>query len=141
MTYPMVWKWCDVNKISLQAKARELLKSAQEASSGRAADTIVGGHEKRLRQTAVALRRGAVMSVQSTSGEATLLVISGRLWLRSGDTKWFGREWSHLVVPGGPFEVEAESDATFLLTVALSRTITHAEVGHGEPPATLAEVV
>lgn len=112
-----------VNKISLQAKARELLKKAQKASSGRAADTIVGGHEKRLRQTAVALRAGTVMSVQSTSGEATLLVISGRLWLRSGGTEWFGREWSHLVIPDGPFEVEAKSDATFLLTVALSRSV------------------
>lgn len=111
-----------MNKISLQAKARELLKIAQEAKSGRAADTIVGGHEKRLRQTAVALSKGSVMNVQSTSGEATLLVISGHLWLRSGDTRWYGREWSHLVVPDGAYEVEAESDVTFLLTVALSRT-------------------
>lgn len=129
-----------MNKISLQAKARELLKNAQEASSGRAADTIVGGHEKRLRQTAIALREGAVMNVPSTSGEATLLVISGRLWLRSGTTEWFGREWSHLVVPDGSFEVAAETDATCLLTVALSRTITTAD-GDGEGVVKLAEVV
>lgn len=128
-----------MNKISLQAKARQLLRSAAEASSGRAADTIVGGHEKRLRQTAVALREGAVMNVQSTSGEATLLVISGRLWLRGGTTSWFGREWSHLVVPDGPFEVEAETDATFLLTVALSRTITPVEAA--EQGVRLAEPV
>ncbi|HLS01806.1 MAG TPA: LuxR family transcriptional regulator [Beutenbergiaceae bacterium] len=112
-----------MNKISLQAKARELAKVAQRATSGRAADTIVGGHEKRLRQTAVALRRGAVMNVQSASGEATLLVITGRLWLRAENTKWFGREWSHLVIPDGPFTVESETDTTFLLTVALSRTM------------------
>lgn len=112
-----------MNKLSLWAKSRQVLKTAQEASSGRAADTIVGGHEKRLRQTVVALRQDAVMNVQSSSGEATLLVISGRLWLAAGDTRWFGREWSHLVVPDGPFNVEAETDATFLLTVALSRTI------------------
>lgn len=136
-----MWKWCDVNKISLQAKARELLKSAQKASSGRAADTIVGGHEKRLRQTAVALRKGAVMSVPSTSREATLLGISGRLWLKSGNTKWFGREWSYLVVPEGAFEVEAETDATFLLTVALSRTLPTDPEGHGEEAVRLAGVV
>lgn len=133
--------WCDVNKISLQAKARELLKNAQKASSGRAADTIVGGHEKRLRQTVVALRKGAVMSVQSTSGEATLLGISGRLWLKSGNTRWFGREWSHLVVPDGAFEVEAETDATFLLTVALSRTLPPGAEDHGQEAVKLAEVV
>ncbi len=134
-------EWCEVNKISLQAKARELLKSAQDASSGRAASTIVGGHEKRLRQTAVALREGAVMSVQSTSGEATLLVISGRLWLKSGNTKWFGREWSHLLVPDGAFEVEAETDASFLLTVALSRSLTPDPERRGEEPAEIAPVV
>jgi len=128
-----------VNKISLAAKARELLKVAQKASSGRAADTIVGGHEKRLRQTAVALRQGAVMNVQSTSGEATLLVITGRLWLRAGGTQWFGREWSHLVIPDGPFEVEGETDTTFLLTVALSRTIQSS--GDHEDPVRLAEPV
>lgn len=121
-----------MNKISLTAKARELLKTAQGASSGRAADTIFGGHEKRLRQTAVALREGAVMKVHSNSGEATLLVISGRLWLRSGDTSWFGREWSHLVVPDGPYEVEAKSDTTFLLTVALSRSVVAADAETGE---------
>lgn len=111
-----------MNKISLQAKARELLKNALDAPSGRAADTIVGGHEKRLRQTAVALRQGAVMKVHSNQGEATLLVISGRLWLKAGDTRWPGREWSHLVIPDGPYEVEAKEDTTFLLTVALSRS-------------------
>ncbi len=113
-----------MNKISLQAKARELLKDALEAPSGRAADTIVGGHEKRLRQTVVGLRAGSAMKVQSNQGEATLLVISGRLWLKSAATRWPGREWSHLVIPDGPYEVEAEEDVTFLLTVALSRTLT-----------------
>lgn len=127
-----------MNKISLAAKARELLRTAQEASSGRAADTIVGGHEKRLRQTAVALREGSVMNVNSTSGEATLLVISGRLWLKSGGVKWFGREWSHLVIPDGPFEVEAETGTAFLLTVALSRTrvAPRLEVGEGHQAPT-----
>jgi len=113
--------------MSLIAKSRQLMKAAQTASSGRAAETIVGGHEKRLRQTQVALRSGAVMSVQSTPGEATLLVISGRLWLSAAQTRWFGREWSHLLIPEGPFDVEAETDSTFLLTVALSRTMPDSE--------------
>jgi len=116
-----------VNKISLEAKARELSKLAQQAKSGRAADTIVGGHEKRLRQTAVALCQGRVMNVQSTSGEATMLVITGRLWLQANNTKWFGREWSHLVIPEGPFSLEAETDTAFLLTIALSRTMVEAD--------------
>ena len=108
-----------MDKLSLQAKARELAHKAAESSSGRAADTIFGGHEKRLRQTVVALREGAEMAEHESPGEATLLVISGRLRLVSGKTQWQGREWDYLIVPNAPHGVEAETDTTFLLTVSM----------------------
>ena len=38
-----------MDKLSLQAKARELTHKASESSAGRAADTVFGGHEKRMR--------------------------------------------------------------------------------------------
>src|SRR5690625_3969190 len=113
-----------MSKLNLQAKARELARVAQSASSGRAAHTIVGGHERRLRQTVVALRAGSTFGGRSQSefGESTLLVISGQLWLAGSGTEWYGREWSHLVIPDAPYEVRAKTDATFLLSVAMSRT-------------------
>jgi len=106
-----------MNKLSLQAKARELARKAADSSSGRAADTIFGGHEKRLRQTVIALREGAELAEHESPGEATLVVISGRLRLVSSDATWSGREWDHLVIPDAPHSVEAETDTTFVLTV------------------------
>lgn len=107
-----------MDKLSLQAKARELAEKASGLKSGRASDTIYGGHHRRLRQTVVALRAGAKMAEHDSPGEATLLVISGRLWLQAGENRWFGREWGYLIVPSAPHSVEAETDATFVLTVA-----------------------
>lgn len=108
-----------MNKSSLQAKARELSQKASVSKSGRAADTVFGGHERRLRQTVVALRAGSAMAEHESPGEATLLVISGRLRLVAGETSWSGREWDHLVIPDVLHSVEAETDTTFLLTVAM----------------------
>jgi quercetin dioxygenase-like cupin family protein len=108
-----------MDKISLEAKARELARKAAGASSGRAADTVFGGHEKRMRQTVIALREGQELAEHDSPGEATLLVISGRLRLVSGGTTWPGREWDYLVVPDAPHSVEAETDTTFLLTVSM----------------------
>lgn len=108
-----------MDKLSLEAKARELAHKAAEAGSGRAADTVFGGHEKRLRQTVVALREGVEMAEHESPGEASLLVISGRLQLVAGETRWHGRQWDYLVVPNAPHSVEAETDTTFLLTVSM----------------------
>lgn len=108
-----------MDKLSLEAKARELAHKAAEARSGRAADTIFGGHEKRLRQTVIAMREGTELSEHESPGEATLLVISGRLRLVSGGTTWSGRDWDFLVVPDAPHSVEAETDTAFLLSVSM----------------------
>lgn len=107
-----------MNKLSLQAKGRELSRIAADASSGRAADTIFGGHDKRLRQTVIALRAGAEMSMNESPDEASLIVISGHIWLIGDDTKWFGREWSYLIVEPGSFRIRADTDASMVLTVA-----------------------
>jgi hypothetical protein len=47
-----------MEKSSLTALAREQLKIAREASSGRSAHTVYGGHEHVLRQTLIALAAG-----------------------------------------------------------------------------------
>jgi quercetin dioxygenase-like cupin family protein len=109
-----------MDKSSVQATARELARKASQSKSGRAADTVFGGHEKRMRQTVIALREGAELAEHQSPGEATLLVISGRLRLVVGETSWSGREWDHLIIPDAPHSVQAETDTAFLLTVAMS---------------------
>lgn len=107
-----------MQKLSLDAVAREAGHRAAEASSGRAATTVYGGHEKRLRQTVIAVRAGARLAEHVNPGDATLLVINGRLRLWSGETSWEGRAGDLLIVPDAPHWVEALTDTAFLLTAA-----------------------
>jgi quercetin dioxygenase-like cupin family protein len=64
-----------MEKLSLDALARELMKSATAAPAGRASRTIYGGHEHVLRQTLMALTAGASMSEHENPGEATVQVL------------------------------------------------------------------
>ena len=110
-----------MDKLSLQAKARELAHKASESSAGRAADTVFGGHEKRMRQTVVALREGAEMAEHESPGEATLLVIRGRVRLSAGDVSWEPRTGDLLVIPNSRHDLVALEDSAVLLTVAVAR--------------------
>jgi hypothetical protein len=51
-----------MQKLSLDALARELLGRAAGASGGRAAQTVIGGHEKVLRQTVIAMVKDAALT-------------------------------------------------------------------------------
>ena len=67
-----------MEKLSLDALARELMKVATAAPAGRASRTVYGGHEHVLRQTLMALTAGASMSEHENPGEATVQVLHGR---------------------------------------------------------------
>jgi quercetin dioxygenase-like cupin family protein len=107
-----------MNKLSLDAQVREHLKLAAAGSAGRSAHTVYGGHEHVLRQTVIALTAGAALAEHDNPGEATVLVLRGRVRLVSGGTSWEGREGDLLVVPAATHALEALEDSAVLLTVA-----------------------
>ncbi len=80
-----------MDKKSLTALARQQLKLAVGASSGRSSQTVYGGHRRHLRQTVVALAAGNKLAEHDLSGESTVLVLSGKLELISGERSWKAR--------------------------------------------------
>lgn len=107
-----------MQKFSLDAVARELLERARVASGGRAAETVVGGHEKTLRQTAIAMLAGSVLGDHENPGEATVHVLTGRVRLSAGNDSWDGRSGDLLLVPDSTHKLAAHEDSVVLLTVA-----------------------
>jgi len=107
-----------MQKVSIDALARQQLAAAVAAPSGRASDTVFGGHEKVLRQTVMAFRAGTQLSEHLNPGEATIFVIRGRVRLRAGEESWQGQAGDLLIVPDGLHSLEAEEDSAILMTVA-----------------------
>lgn len=107
-----------MDKKSLTAVARQQLKLAATATSGRSSQTLFGGHAHALRQTVVGLSAGQSLAEHDNAGDATLLVISGTLTLISGTDEWKGSAGDLLVVPRARHSVKAIDDVAFLLTVA-----------------------
>ena len=107
-----------MDKKSLTAVARQQLKLAAGASSGRSSQTVFGGHTHHLRQTVIALTAGQSLAEHDNLGEATLQVLTGTLTLISGTNEWKGSPGDLLVIPQARHSVKALDDVTFLLTVA-----------------------
>lgn len=103
---------------SLTAVVDEQLASARTASSGRAAVTVYGGQQHDLRQTVIALAVSRALAEHESPGEATLVVLRGRVRLSAGAESWDGEEGDHLVIPGVRHNLTALTDAAVLLTVA-----------------------
>ena len=112
-----------MQKLSLDALARELLNRATNsgtsgaAGGSRAAQTVVGGHEKALRQTVIALAKDAALAEHASPGEATLYVLRGRVTLTAGTESWEGREGDMLIIPDVPHSLTAMAHSAVLLTV------------------------
>ena len=107
-----------MQKLSLEAVARELLARAAETTGGRAAQTVIGGHEKVLRQTVIAIVKDAELTEHANPGEASVYVLHGRVLLAAGDSSWEGRSGDLLIVPDAPHSLQALQDSAVVLTVA-----------------------
>ncbi|MGH3305388.1 MAG: cupin domain-containing protein [Streptosporangiaceae bacterium] len=107
-----------MQKLSLDALARELLGRAAGAAGGRAAQTVIGGHEKVLRQTLIAMVKDAALTEHANPGEASVHVLRGRVLLVAGGQSWEGRDGDLLIVPDSPHSLQALRDSVVLLTVA-----------------------
>lgn len=106
-----------MDKTSLTALARQQLKLAAASSSGRSSQTVFGGHQRHLRQTVIALTAGKSLAEHDSPGEATILVLSGKLALICGEDSWKGSTGDMLIIPAARHSVEALEDVAFLLTV------------------------
>ena len=117
-----------MQKLSLDALARELLsRTTDSGTSGaadggagggsRAAQTVFGGHEKALRQTVIALAKDAALAEHASPGEATIYVLRGRVTLAAGAESWEARDGDLLIIPDAPHSLTAQADSAVLLTV------------------------
>ena len=105
-----------MQKLSLDAVGREQLRAAGSAPAARAATTVVGGHERALRQTVVALLAEAGLDEHDNPGEASLQVLSGRVEVRAGGETWEGRTGDLIEIPQARHSVHALEDSIVLLT-------------------------
>lgn len=106
---------------SLQTLADEQLRRARDAGRGRSAQTVYGGHEHQLRQTLIALVTGASLAEHESPGEATLIVLSGRVRLSTFDASWEARAGDLLVVPETRHSLLALEDSAVVLTTSTKR--------------------
>ena len=105
-----------MQKISLEALARQQMKLAATAAGRHTADTVFGGHESaapgRDRHD-----RGRSPWRARDSGEATVLILHGRVRLAAADLSG-GGSGDLLIMPDNRHSLEALEDSAVLLTVA-----------------------
>jgi quercetin dioxygenase-like cupin family protein len=103
--------------VSLQEVTTALLEQARTHHSHRAARTVLAGAT--LRATAMALAAGADLAEHDPPPAATLQVLSGTVRLHAGERSWSLSAGQVMAIPPERHGVHADTDAVFLLTVAL----------------------
>lgn len=105
-----------MQKLSLDAVARQQLDTARTRTAARSSATVFGGHEHALRQTVLALLADATLAEHDNPGEATLYVLGGRVVLTAGDTSWEARQGDLIIIPDARHSLRALEDSVILLS-------------------------
>lgn len=103
--------------VSLSAVADDQIAAAKSARAGRAAHTVYGGRDHVLRQTVLALAAGHGLDDHESPGEATLLVLRGRVRLGTADAAVDAGPGDYLVIRAERHNLTAEEDSVVLLSV------------------------
>ncbi|PRB72937.1 LuxR family transcriptional regulator [Arthrobacter sp. MYb213] len=107
-----------MKKFSLTALARTQVRQALVAPAGRSASTVFGGHEHTMRQAVIGIKAGVALQEHENPGEATVMVLSGRITLTSNGDSWEARTGDLLLMPAGRSQLSAIEDCAVLLSVA-----------------------
>ena len=108
-----------MKSISVDDIVRADTTRAAQAPGGRCAQTLVGGHDRMLRQTVITIRDGSSLAEHESPGEATLLVLSGKVSLRTETEECVGEKGDLLGIPDERHSLHALGDASVLLTVVV----------------------
>lgn len=112
-----------MQRVCIESLAKQQLKLAACQPGRRvAADTVVGGHERVLRQTVVAVTEGNRLGQQSNCVESTAYVISGELRMTAGDSSSIVHSGDLVKIPGTSWDLQAVADSAVLLSVAMLST-------------------
>ncbi|MFC7304017.1 cupin domain-containing protein [Streptomyces monticola] len=103
---------------SLGPLAEDLLRKAAESRADRSARTVVGGRGHVLSQTLMAFGAGTSLAEHENPGEATVIVVRGRVRLTVGDDFWEAAPYDLVVMPDAMHGLVALEDSVVLLTVA-----------------------
>ena len=97
----------------------ELVRAAAASPSGRAGRGVHGGNGRPLGQTLTALAKGTVLGEHANPGQATFLVLVGRVRLTAGDHVREGVPFEVLAVPDDAvYSLRALEDSVVMLSVA-----------------------
>ena len=110
-----------MDTLSLTVLADDQLETARTAHAGRSARTVYGGHKHELRQTLIAVAEGKRLDDHESPGEATLLLLRGRVRVATtaDDAEAIEcEEGDFLILPLERHNVDALEDSVMLLTVA-----------------------
>ena len=109
-----------MNPVSVHQAIEEHLAKAQQSPQGRSSHTLVGGHDRVLRQTVIALKGGEKLGEHEAPGEATLLVLRGRVSLHTSSDEIEVAAHELAEIPMERHDLTAHEDSVVLLTVAKS---------------------